>query len=186
MCQAPGCRGPPLLRIHTVGDHGQSVVRNPQPGQHIGLKLGKHDHSVVARQSGRIELIGELLGACCEITKAGIKRRMEGGHQGNTQLLAQLRQAEIQRREGEAGVHQIGLKAFQRLPQFPLGPGRGNGVNLRLHQVRKAHIGVIGKQRGGAAAGGSRVVKMNEAGLVTASAKGLRGAQPVGDVAAER
>ena len=196
----------PAIGIDAIGDHGQARLPDPQPGQHIGLELGKDNHPVEFGQGRGVELVGELLGPSAEVAQAGIKGWMEGGHQGHPQLLAEVRQAEIQGREGEAGVHHIGLEPLQGFAQFPLGPRRGDGVHLGLHQVGQGHLRVVGlpggrsgaiNRRGhrralardvelvpplGQALGG---VEVDEADAMAPLPQGLRRAQPVGDVAAE-
>ena len=64
-------------------------------------------------QGWGVELVGELLGAGGEIAQGRVEGGMEGGHQRNAQLLAQLRQPEIEGGEGEAGVDQIRFEALQ-------------------------------------------------------------------------
>ena len=120
----------PHIGIDAVGNHHQPVVLDPQPGEHLGLELGEDDHPVEAGQGRGIDLVSELLGAAGQVAQAGVKGRMEGGHQRHPQLLAEIGQQEVERREGEAGVHQIRFELLQRFPQLPLGAGCGDRVHL--------------------------------------------------------
>ena len=110
---------------------------------------------------------------------------MKGGHQGHAQLLTELRQAEIQGRKGEAGVHEIGLQPLQGFPQLPLRPGGRDRVDLRFDQIRQADVRVVGQQRCVVALRAARVIEMDEVHLMPAFAQGLRGADPVGHIPAE-
>ena len=87
----------PMARIHAVGDHSQAILGNPQPVEYLGLEIGEHDHLVVASQRWGIKLIGQLLAAGSDVAQRSIKGGVEGGHKRHLQLLAELRQAEIQR-----------------------------------------------------------------------------------------
>jgi len=82
-------------------------------------------------------------------------------------------------------MHQIRLEAFQGVPELTLRSGGRDRVDLRLHQVGQAHIRIVG-QKGCAAAWRFRVVEVDEAGQVPTGPESFRGAQPIGDIAAER
>ena len=129
---------------------------------------------------------------------------MEGGHQRQAQLLAEIGQQEIEGRKGEAGVHQIGPQPFQGGAQLALGPKGRDCVHLALHQVGQGHLRVVAVAAGGGdvdtfegrwtwavdtseppqAAGGG--VEVNETDAVPAVAQGMGCGQAVGDVAAKR
>ena len=110
------------MGINTIGNHDKAFAGHAQPLQHIRLQVREHDDPVVAGQSWGIELIAQLLGSGREVSNCCVKGRMEGGDQGNPKLLAQFGKAEIERREGEAGVHQVGFQPFKGFAQFTLGP----------------------------------------------------------------
>ena len=131
-------------------------------------------------------LVGELLGACCEIAQTGIERGMKGGDERHLELLAQIRQPEIKRRQREAGVNNVGFNPLKRIPQFPLCSRGWNRINLRLDQIGKADVRVIRQKGGTAPFWAPWIVEMNEMGLVTTLSEKFGGRQPIGHIPAER
>ena len=146
--RAAGARGGrgPAFRVHTIGNHHQALLRHTEADQYIGLQLREHDHPVVTRQGRGIKLIRELLGASGDVAQPRIEGGVKGGHQWHTKLLAEVRQAEIKGGESEAGVDDVRLQPFQGVPQLPLRPWGGDGVNLRFDQIRQADVRIVGQQ----------------------------------------
>ena len=148
--------------------------------------MGENNHTVVARESRRVELVGQLLGAGCEIAQTGIEWGMKGGDERHLQLLAQFRQPEIEGGQRETCVNDVGFDPLERIPQFPLCSRRWNRVDLRLDQIGKADVRVIRQKGGTAPLRALWIVEMDEMGLVTTLSEQLGGRQPIGHIPAER
>ena len=127
---------------------------------------------------------------------------MEGGDQGHPQLLAKVGKSEVEGGEGEAGVHHIWAQPLEGFTELPLGPGGGDRVNLRFHQVGQGYlgpptqtiwptartIGAIDPELFGQGGWGRPTgwgVEMDKADPMASAPQGMGGAEAIGDIAAK-